>query len=753
MPKGMGRWHPAGERLGVLALSLSVLVTVAAPAGSQEAPQPPLQAPPTLPQSPTPRIGLVLSGGAALGAAHVGVLKVLEELRVPVHAVVGTSMGAVVGGLYASGLTASDLERELLGVDWTGALLDEVPRELLSFRRKEEQRQLLLDQEIGVSRHGIHLPEGLLVGHRLGLLLETLLLPVLAEDHFDHLPIPFRAAAADIETGELVVLAEGHLPRAIRASMAVPLAFTPVETQGRLLVDGGLVAHLPLEVVQDLDLDVVIAVMVHSELARREELASPVGVAMQVVRLISWQNTERALESGVADVLICPDLTPFSISDFHQSGAIIGRGEEAARSARDALLQWSLSEAEYREWRQGVRQRRGGAVVPEFIRVEVPDQAARARMESRLNVRPGMPLDTAVLRRDLDRIYGLGGFDQVGFEMVREEGRIGLVVRPVPRSVGLSTVRLGLALTDDFEGRGAFQFVAQLLRLRLTDQGGELRLRAALGEDQALSAEVYQPLTRGSPMFVEVRVHDSRRRDLMPTTDAEIEYRTHRMRLNGGVGFNLGTWAEASAGLMVERVDAGPGGAAVSDLAAFKGWQGGAVARFEADRLDDATFPREGVIVRWQLQSTSRRLGDVARYDRLSADLGWVVSHDRNTVLLGATGGRVLRGEMPFYDRFRLGGFLRLSGLTPNSVTGDGMVLGRLAYFRDVGRARILRVGGALEAGDAWPAGRSLSWNSLRPSAAGVAAVQSPLGTVYFGVGFTEGGHWASHLFLGNPLF
>jgi NTE family protein len=739
MSRRTGSWRPVGRNLTALALGLAPLAVLGAPAGSQDT-QPPA------------RIGLVLSGGGALGAAHVGVLKVLEELRVPVHTVVGTSMGAVVGGLYASGLSAEDLERELLAVDWPAVFRDEVPRELVSFRRKEEQRQLLLDQEVGIGLDGIHLPGGLVEGHRIGLMLETLLLPVLAEDDFNDLPIPFRAAATDIETGALVVLDRGHLPRAIRASMAVPFALAPVKHRGRLLVDGGFVEHLPLEVVRDLALDLVIAVAVHSDLKPRDGLGSSVDVAVQVVRLSSWRNMERALERGGVDLLIRPNVDSFSSGDFPHSQAIMDRGEEAARAAKHTLLPWSLPEAEYRAWREGVLERRGGAVVPEFIRVELPDQAAVARIESHISTRPGMALDTAILRRDLDRIYGLGTFDQVGFEVVREKGRVGLVVRPVPKSVGLGAVRFGLALTDDFGGSGAFQLVAQFLRLRLTNQGGELRIRAALGEDRALSAELYQPAATGSPVFLEAQVRDSHRTALMPTMDTNVARRVHRTGVGGGLGLHAGTWAEATVGLVVERVDAASDGDSAVDLPAFAGWQGGVVARLEVDRLEDAAFPRHGFIFRSELHSTSRRLGDVDRYDRLSADLTWALSHGRNTVLMGAVAGRLLRGEMPFYDHFRLGGFQRLSGLPPNSVMGNEMVLGRLAYFRTMGAAGVLRVGGALEAGDAWSDGRAVSLDRLRPSAAGVVALESVLGAMYLGIGFTEGGHWAGHLFLGNPF-
>ncbi|NIY12666.1 MAG: BamA/TamA family outer membrane protein [Gemmatimonadetes bacterium] len=698
-----------------------------------------------------PRIGLVLSGGGARGAAHVGVLQVLEDLRVPVHAVVGTSMGAIVGGLYASGLSADRLERELLALDWAAIFRDDVPRQSVSFRRKEEQRQVLLDQEFGVDLDGIELPNGLVAGHRLGLLLETLLLPVLEEDDFDRLPIPFRATATDLGTGELVVLADGHLPRAIRASMAVPAAFTPVERRGRLLVDGGLVRNLPLDLVEAFDLDVVIAVDVISDLQPPDSLESLVGVTRQVIRLMTRETTRRALAGHQPAVLIQPDLASFSSVDFPLSEAMIRQGEAAAREHAEALRRWSLPEPEYAAWQRTVRDRRGSAAVPDYVRVEGPDPEVSRRLETRLRVRAGEPIDTVLLRQDLDRIYGLGGYDRVGFELESGPEGVGLVVRPEPQAIGPTTARVGLELTDDLAGRGTFTIGARLVRLDFTPAGGELRVTGRLGEDRGLAVELYQPLAAGSPLFTELGIAHIRRAPRFALPGTGEAYSDRRTRAAGGFGLHIGTWGEATVGMAYERIRAEPETGA--EVPTFDGWQGALEGRIAVDRLDDAAFPRHGVLARAALTSVRADLGDGPAHDRASGDVTLVTSRGRTTLMLGAAGGARLAGSLPFHEAFRLGGFLRLSGLPPDALAGEEMAFGRVLLLRTVGAARIVRVGVGVEAGDAWPAAEDPTLERLRPSGVALLGIRTLFGTAYLGLGWSEGGHWAGHLFLGPPPY
>lgn len=697
----------------------------------------------------SPRIALVLSGGSARGAAHVGVLHVLEELKIPIDVVVGTSMGAVVGGLWASGLSAADLERELLAVNWPAVFRDEIPRSALSFRRKEEQRWGLMEPELGLAGGGLELPSGLVAGHRLGLLLQTLLLPVLPERDFDRMPIPFRATATDLETGQPVVMAQGSLAEAIRTSMAVPVAFAPVRRDGALLVDGGLVDNLPVDVARSLGADVVIAVDVGSELSSTDALESLLGVASQVTRLMTRMNTERALARDPPDLLIEPDLSSFSMIDFFRSAEMIERGESAARAAAGTLAQWSIPAAEYEAWRARVRDRRGEPPVPAGVRVEGVDPEAAKRLRDRLRHHAGVPLNTARLRADLHEIYGLGGFDRVGFDLVNEAGGQVLVVEVVPRAVGPTTLRFGLSLSDDFNGRGTFQLALQLLRLRLTRHGGELRFRAAGGADRQISAELYQPLAATSPLFASAEVGHRRRSTLLDSGDHATPYGSRRTSFGTTIGAHTGTWGRLTAGVRLEHVDT----EGQAEPETFRGWQAGAVLVAEIDRLDDATFPRSGVTARAELTSVREWVGDAPAHDRLKAEFVQVLSRGRGILVLGASGGTAFGSQLPLHEQFRLGGFLRLSGLRTDALAGEEMLLGRVVLLREVGSADVVRLGVALELGDAWSSQDGLSAERLRAGATVLGSVRTVVGSVHFGLGLTEGAGWGAHLFLGSLSF
>ena len=295
-----------------------------------------------------PRIGLVLGGGGARGAAHVGVLKVLQELRIPIDYVAGTSMGSVVGGLYASGMNAEEIEREIRAMDWDDLFLDDPAREDRTFRRKRDDDLYAFKAKIGVSEGKIKIPLAYIRGQKFDLMLNRLTLPVVGIDDFDRLPVPFRAVATDLETGKEVVLGKGNLARSIRASLAVPAAFDPVEIDGRLLVDGGLANNVPVSVARSMGADVFIVVDVGSGLFKRDEIHNALDVTAQLANFLFTLNAEQQLATlGPSDVLILPPLGDLSGGDFEHAADAIPIGESAAREASDALRRYSVSEEDY----------------------------------------------------------------------------------------------------------------------------------------------------------------------------------------------------------------------------------------------------------------------------------------------------------------------------------------------------------------------------------------------------------------------
>lgn len=276
-------------------------------------------------------IGLVLSGGGARGAAHVGVIKVLEELRIPVDYIAGTSMGAIVGGLYASGMDAGGLVAIIESSDWSALLSDRPPRSQRSFRRKSDDNGFLVDFDIGIINSGLVFPEGFIQGQNLEIALKRMALPVISIDDFDDLPIPFRAIATDIVSGEAVILNSGDLATAMRASMSAPGIFKPVRREGRILVDGGVANNLPVQVVRDMGADVLIVVDVGFPLLAEEQLDSALGVTRQMLTiLINARAQDQIRLMTSSDILISPNLGDFGSQDFQQLAMALRLGEEKA---------------------------------------------------------------------------------------------------------------------------------------------------------------------------------------------------------------------------------------------------------------------------------------------------------------------------------------------------------------------------------------------------------------------------------------
>lgn len=276
-----------------------------------------------------PRVGVALSGGGAKGFAHIGVLRVLEEVGIPVDYITGTSMGSIIGGLYAIGYSVDELEAIAVATDWQELFSDRVSRRQLAIESKIGDGRYLLTLPLDGFKPG--LPTGLIAGQKISTLFERLTLPYHNVSDFRNFPIPFAAVATNIATGHVVVLDHGYLPEAMRASMSIPSVFTPMVIDDRLLVDGMLVRNFPVEEVQAMGADIIIGVDVGSGLSGREELTSLGAILGQALGFMDAESTERQRE--LCDVLIVPDIEGLSAVDFPKAEEIIARGETAAREA------------------------------------------------------------------------------------------------------------------------------------------------------------------------------------------------------------------------------------------------------------------------------------------------------------------------------------------------------------------------------------------------------------------------------------
>ncbi len=336
-------------------------------------------------QTARPTIGLVLSGGGARGAAHAGVIKALDDLQIPVDFIAGTSMGAVVGGLYASGMSADELVEVIDTVNWPDLLTDRPPRGQRSFRRKSDDVGFMVDYDLGANKSGIVFPEGFIQGQKLELALKRLVLPVIAVDDFDQLPIPFRAIATDIVTGQAVVLDSGDLAQAMRASMSVPGLFKPVRRDGQILVDGGVANNLPVKIVQDMGADILIVVDAGFPLLEEGDLTSALALTKQMLTILINGRAQEQIELlSENDILIRPQLGNLESQDFRRLGEALGLGLEAAQMSAERLAPLSLPDSAYHAFRQHVESGRRDAPIIDNVVVENQSRLAPKVIEERL---------------------------------------------------------------------------------------------------------------------------------------------------------------------------------------------------------------------------------------------------------------------------------------------------------------------------------------------------------------------------------
>ena len=452
--------------------------------------------PPAAAAKPHPRICLVLSGGGARGAAHVGVIKALEQMRVPVHCVAGTSMGAIVGAAYASGMSVAEMEAAIAAITFERLFTDEPPRALASMPRKADDYRSLAGPEFGLSASGLTAPKGVISGVALEAELRHLVKRQ-SPLHFDRLPIPFRAVATNLGDGTMYVFDRGHLPTAMRASMAVPALVAPLELNGKLLVDGGLSRNLPVDVARAMGADLVIAVNLGTPLLRPDEIQGIVGVSTQMINILSEQNVRLSLaELGPADVLIVPQLDGFSAGDFDNLPKAVPAGEAAVQRVAAHLAPHALPAAEYAALRAAQTAVAGapqGTV--DAIEVAGNQRVSAEVIRQSMSTQVGDALDPQQVDLDMRRIYGRGDVESVRPELRVVDGRQTLVVNVNEKSWGPTYARFGLALEGALGQQATFNLYANTRTTWVNRFGAEWRNDVALGYTNQLSTSLYQPLS------------------------------------------------------------------------------------------------------------------------------------------------------------------------------------------------------------------------------------------------------------------
>jgi NTE family protein len=735
-------------RHGLLA-ALSLAASVHCAVSLAQSAMPPAGAP--------PRIGLALSGGGARGIAHVGVLKVLEEMRVPIHCVTGTSMGAIVGGTFASGTPPKRLEELVLAANWNELFRDQPPRDEISMRRKGDDYKTLFAPEFGVKDGGLALPKGVIAGVSIEAFFRVLAEPAIGVSDFRKLPIPFEAMATDIETGDSVVLSRGSVAQAMRASMSVPGAITPVEIDGRLLVDGGIANNLPIDQARKLCADVVIAVNISTPPLTRKEITSALSVAGQLVNFLGKQTVDQQLKSmGPRDVLIEPVLGTISAGSFSRSAEAIQLGEDATRKLAASLSRYSLPPEQFAALRATqVASNKDLGTVDE-IRFEGLERTNPEVLRGLLQSNVGQPLTEGTIGGDLRRIYGRGDFESVDYHITGDGGPRAMVITPREKSWGGDYLRFGIGLESDFQGDNAFNVLVQYRRSWLNRLGGEWLTEFQVGQDTHLHSEFYQPLHEAGVWFGSLYGQVGQTsRGVFLGDDRVAQYLVGQARAGFDAGVVIGTKGSVRAGLQWTEIDArvetgDPVLPTVRELTA------GARVIVNVDQLDHPFYPRAGYSAGGSFYAATTALGSALNYQRLEARGSMARSWGPHTLALHAAGGSDLGSGMPAYESFVLGGPLRLSGFRLNQFAGREYAFGRAMYYHRVFALPDLLgsgvyVGGSAEVGMMRDRFDNLPLPGTLYSGSVFVGADTFAGPLYLGAGVGNGGAFSMYLLLGAP--
>lgn len=709
-------------------------------------------------EAPRPKVGLVLSGGAARGLAHIGVLKALEEQGIRIDAIAGTSMGAVVGGLYASGYKIDELEKLALSIDWQAALSDAPPREDVPFRRKQDDRDFLVKQKLSFRDDGsLGLPLGVIQGQNLALLLESLLAHTSDTRDFDKLPIPFRAVTTDIANGEKVVFRKGHLPQVIRASMSIPAVFAPVELDGRLLVDGGMTDNIPLDVAREMGVDIAIVVDIGTPLRNRKQLTTVVDVLNQSITLMTRRNSEEQLATLHAnDVLIQPALAAFGVTDFGKAQEMIDAGYRATRILDARLAQLKPTETQDAEL-NAARQPGQRTPIITAIRIEndskVDDDVIRYYIRQPI----GAPLDLGRLHSDMGTLYGLDYFDQVRYRVVHKGQDHILVINASGKRSGTDYLRVGLNLSDDMRGDSAFNLGASYRVNGINRLGAEWLTRAQIGDKQELYSEFYQPLDVGSRYFVApYGSFEAQNVDSVLDNDPIAQYRVERYGFGLNLGRQIGNNGEVRLGVGQAwgKADVRIGD---QDLPSESFNEGFYTVKYSYDSLDNVYFPHAGKDVSLTFTQFEPGLSSDTRYRQWELNFDKAMSHGPDTLILGGRYGRTLDDANVVTSSFLLGGARQLSGFREDALSGQNVSLMRAVYYRRLTPRSYLPLdfplyaGASLERGRAW--NNDNEFDSGYINAASVfIGFDTPLGPLNFTYGLNDADEQAVYLNLGQTF-
>lgn len=711
------------------------------------------------------KVGLVLAGGGAAGIAHVGVIRELERLGIRPDCIVGTSMGAIIAGLYAAGYSADELEKVVLDIDWSTILNDYSDRSTLHPMRRDSRTDpfsVATDLPIGKDDHGIRFVGGVVDGEKLLLLLRELTSEISTAGSFDDLPIPFRAIATDLETGDQVIMKGGDLATALRASMSIPALFPAVERGGKILVDGGVVNNFPTDVAREFCADIVIGVNLPSVEPSRRSLQTVTGSIAQLIRLmVGRQQKANQAALTAEDILILPQTGEIGLLEFERASDAVSLGAQAVLDVKDKLLSMGL-EDENRMLVKAVAGRKRDSFQRELIQFDSVVIKNRARVSDEI-IRSKLALDGSgeILARDLQRrllkIYGLDLFGAVTYHLDQTDGVTTLVINADRRSTGHSEYSVGLGLEDDFRGGGDYTLGVGAGFTQLNPLAGRVDIALGVGSKLGGRLKYEQPLSARQTNYLVaslgflntvVPIHteaDGRVADFRVLEGlASLDYIwTPRESLRLGIG----------ASYRRNRVELRTGAEGLLAQAGLdEEWEGSPRlgALFDYDTLDNVDLPHAGsqLSIRYNVdvENDGENVGEVL-IDALTVH---TIGDFSFAGFLSVNGEIEPDGLDPHF----LGGFQRLSGFSEDQLFGNIATVVGARVYRNVSYDSLFGgerfIGGSVEFGGVWDEWSQISTAEALLHGSIFTGVETPFGPLLIGLGFGEDSKWAARFSLGN---
>src|SRR5882757_5561070 len=723
-------------RLGARAIAVLLTALMIAPV-STGAQQPVAQ------PASRPKVALVFEGGGALGFAHIGVIQWMEEHRIPVDYVAGTSMGGLVGGLYASGMSAQEISNFVGGINWTGVLSGQVPFPALSYRRKEDKLAFPNRLEFGLKR-GFSLPNGLNSGSAVGLLLDEKMLPYYDLKSFDDLPIPFHCVATDLTTGTEHVFKDGSLAQTMRSTMSIPGVFAPVEHGTQVYSDGAAVNNLPVDVARNMGAGIVIAVYLDTGTFDRSTLESLVGVAGRNVQILIAANEEKSLKD--ANILLKADVSKFTSGDFEKSAEIIPKGVEIAQQHAAELEKYAVNNADWQAYLKERRSRRRTAVPePKFVEIYGLHGVQQAEVANEFTQYVNKPVDTDKVEKTINDLQGTGIYSSISYNMIDRDGKTGLLVRPRLKDYGPPFLNVGVTLSSNDANDIQLGMGGRATFFGMAGPGSELRLNASVGQIAGINGELYKPLVAGKRYFVAPRLYYEHTVSAFFSGSQQLaEYTQERNGFGVDLGFRFNAKAELRIGedyqWYGESLRIGTPIEQTFHITPFV-----SSVRFQYLGQDNAQLPTRGSEFRTQYNYLTQRPNSSVGFSQWNSTMAHFIPVRSRGIIFGTGSGGTSFGSKDLgLAGFSLGGPLRLSAYHQGELLGSDYFLAQAGYLH-----RLLKLnpvigdsiyaGGFYEIGKVWDG--ALGTPTLPNDISGALVIKTLIGPIYGGASIGDSDH------------